>query len=338
MLFGSMAVNGSGWLISREVIFVVAATVASSVAMACAAMASPRPIASTPSLVLAFRLIAEAEIPNDFASASRMAGKCGPSFGFLGDDDGINVRNAKLAFGEQFASALQKSQARHILPLRIGVRKMGADVAQPGGAEQSVADGMRQRVAVGMAHGPLVKRDLNAAKDQFAAFGEAVQVISDSRGSSPRALLAEIEFREFHVTGTRNLQIAFGSDHDVDIVAHALDQARFVRCGDTVLARLGKRFEQQGSAENLRSLREHHALARYRGGNQRDIGGQAGALHFLYRVHCRNAQNGRVACGRFGNHALDLVPGNQGPHRIVHQYQVGIAWDLRQRIGDGILA
>ena len=38
--------------------------------------------ASTPSLVLAFRLIAEAEMPSDLASASRMAGKCGPSFGF----------------------------------------------------------------------------------------------------------------------------------------------------------------------------------------------------------------------------------------------------------------
>src|SRR6266853_1431916 len=54
----------------------------SSVTIACAAIASPWPIASTPSLVLAFKLIAETEIPNDFANASRMAGKCGPSFGF----------------------------------------------------------------------------------------------------------------------------------------------------------------------------------------------------------------------------------------------------------------
>src|SRR5882672_8495541 len=54
----------------------------SSVTIACAAIASPWPIASTPSLVLAFKLIAEVEIPRDFANASRMAGKCGPSFGF----------------------------------------------------------------------------------------------------------------------------------------------------------------------------------------------------------------------------------------------------------------
>src|ERR1700674_1304860 len=55
---------------------------ASSMTIACAAIASPWPIASTPSFVLAFKLIAEAEIANDFAKASRMAGKCGPSFGF----------------------------------------------------------------------------------------------------------------------------------------------------------------------------------------------------------------------------------------------------------------
>ena len=51
------------------------------VATACAAMASPRPTASTPSFVLALRLISAAVMPRDFASAARIAGKCGPSLG-----------------------------------------------------------------------------------------------------------------------------------------------------------------------------------------------------------------------------------------------------------------
>src|SRR5579863_1654878 len=54
----------------------------SSVAMACAAIASPRPIASTASLVFAFKLIIAGVMASDLASASRMAGKCGPSLGF----------------------------------------------------------------------------------------------------------------------------------------------------------------------------------------------------------------------------------------------------------------
>src|SRR6267143_4455817 len=50
-----------------------------SVATTCAAMASPRPIASTPSLVFAFRCIFSVGTPSAFASASRIFGKCGPN-------------------------------------------------------------------------------------------------------------------------------------------------------------------------------------------------------------------------------------------------------------------
>lgn len=54
----------------------------SRVAMACVAIASPRPMASTPSFVLALRLICSMRMPSAFASTARMAGKCGTSFGF----------------------------------------------------------------------------------------------------------------------------------------------------------------------------------------------------------------------------------------------------------------
>ncbi len=65
--------------------------------------------------------------------------------------------------------------------LRIRVGKMRADVAQPRGAQQGVAKGVRQRVAIGMADGPFVKWEFDAAEDQLAAFGEAMQVVSDPR-------------------------------------------------------------------------------------------------------------------------------------------------------------
>src|SRR5665213_1029219 len=67
---------------SRQTIHISGARQQSRVAMACAAIASPRPIASTDSLVLAFKLIMEEAMPSDLARVSRMAGKCGPSFGF----------------------------------------------------------------------------------------------------------------------------------------------------------------------------------------------------------------------------------------------------------------
>ncbi len=58
---------------------------------------------------------------------------------------------------------------------------MRADVAEPRGAQQRVAERMRQRVAIGMAHGPLVEWNFDAAEDQLAAFGEAVQIVADAR-------------------------------------------------------------------------------------------------------------------------------------------------------------
>src|SRR5262249_38572958 len=47
-----------------------------------AAMASPRPTASTPSLVLALRWIFSGVTPRARPRASRILGKCGPSLGF----------------------------------------------------------------------------------------------------------------------------------------------------------------------------------------------------------------------------------------------------------------
>ena len=102
-------------------------------------------------------------------------------FRFLGNDHRIDVRNAKMAFNEQLAHALQKSQACGILPLRVGVWKMRANVAQPRGTQERIANGMRQCIAVGMPYWALVEWELDSAEDEFAAFSEAMQVVSDSR-------------------------------------------------------------------------------------------------------------------------------------------------------------
>ena len=80
----------------------------------------------------------------------------------------------------------------------------------------------------------------------------------------------------------------------------------------------GERVLQELRFEDLRSLRQHHALARNRRGDQRNIFRQAGALHFLHRVHGRNGQNRGFAPARFLDHARDLFNGNERPYRVVH--------------------
>src|SRR5260370_21669782 len=102
---------------------------------------------------------------------------------FFGDEDRSHVRYAELAFSQQMADALQKSQARHILPFRIGIREMRADVAQASRAEQRVANRVCQRIAVGVSHGSFVERNFDAAEYKFAAFRKAVKIMSDPRAS-----------------------------------------------------------------------------------------------------------------------------------------------------------
>ena len=57
---------------------------------------------------------------------------------------------------------------------------MIADVAHIGRAKQSVADGVDERVAVGMAERALGVRNLNAANNHFSALGELMDIESES--------------------------------------------------------------------------------------------------------------------------------------------------------------
>jgi hypothetical protein len=60
---------------------------------------------------------------------------------------------------------------------------MRANIAESRCSENRVANRMRQCVAVGMSYGSLGKWNFDAAEDQLATFGEAVQIVSDSYAS-----------------------------------------------------------------------------------------------------------------------------------------------------------
>ena len=152
----------------------------SSVAMAWAAMASPRPISPVPSFVLAFRLIWSGEMPSDFASAARMAGKCGPSFGRSQITTASRCLMRRLRSSSSFRVCSRKSRLEDALPFRIGIREMRADVAEARRAEQRVAKRVAQHIAIGMAHRAFVERNFDSADHQLAAFGQAVQIVADS--------------------------------------------------------------------------------------------------------------------------------------------------------------
>ena len=57
---------------------------------------------------------------------------------------------------------------------------MPADVAERGRAQQRIADGMKQSIAVRMAQRTQVERDLHAAQNQRAARDQTVQIVADT--------------------------------------------------------------------------------------------------------------------------------------------------------------
>ncbi len=70
------------------------------------------------------------------------------------------------------------------MPSRRTVGEVLADVTQGSRAEQRVANRVSQRVAIRVAHGTFLEGDLDAAENQFASRGEAVQVIANANAIS----------------------------------------------------------------------------------------------------------------------------------------------------------
>src|SRR5260370_38459376 len=99
----------------------------------------------------------------------------------LTDDNRVEMRDAKPPLVKQFARVLEEKQARSAFPLRIRVRKMRADVAEPGSSQQRVAQGVAQDVAIGMSDRAFVERHMDPAEDQVSPLCQPVQVEADSR-------------------------------------------------------------------------------------------------------------------------------------------------------------
>src|SRR5579859_1421833 len=107
-----------------------------------------------------------------------------PELRLFGDDHGIYVLDGKLFIREQLFGVLQKEEAVRAFPLRVGVGKMRADVAEPCRTQQRIAKRVSEHVTVGMTHRALIKRQLDSADDELSPFGQAVQIVPDAATSA----------------------------------------------------------------------------------------------------------------------------------------------------------
>ena len=112
----------------------------------------------------------------------------------LRDHNGVKVHDAQVTFCKQAPHVLEEAKAVRIFPLRIGIRKMRANITEASRPQKRIADSVCQRVSIRVPDRALFERDLDAAKNKLAASGEPVQIITDT-GSAHRPTSAAIRSR-----------------------------------------------------------------------------------------------------------------------------------------------
>ena len=151
-------------------------------ATACAAMASPRPTASTPSFVFPLtltRLDVDAERAGE-RSLDRV--DAAPIFGRsrMTTTSTFTTRKPR---SRTSATRAQQVDARRALPARIGVRKV-RPMSPARGAEDRVGDRVADHVGIGMPERARARTAPSRRRGRAAALDEAVQVVAHADAAS----------------------------------------------------------------------------------------------------------------------------------------------------------
>ena len=104
----------------------------------------------------------------------------------LEDDGHVDVADLEPAVVHQRDDATQQIEAVRVLPPRIGVGKMAADVAEAGGAENRVGQRVADDVGVGVAERAALGRDGHTAQHQRPAGDEAMKIVAGTGAAGAR--------------------------------------------------------------------------------------------------------------------------------------------------------
>ncbi len=171
------------------------------VAVAMAAIPSPRPMKPSFSLVVALTATRSMVTPATAAMRARMASRCGPIARRLADDGDVEMGDAAAALAHALRREGEEAVGARALPLRIAGRKMRADVAVGERAEDGVDQRMERRVGIGIAGEAALMGDAHPAEPDMIAVAERMHVVAGGgadiaeRGELRRRDAREILFR-----------------------------------------------------------------------------------------------------------------------------------------------
>ncbi len=98
----------------------------------------------------------------------------------LQDHRRVHIEQGEPVLDKKITDVSQQEEARDSLETGVGIGEMFADVAQGGGPQQRVGDGMHQDVRIRMPVQPLRMGDINATQDQFPSFPEPMDVVPEA--------------------------------------------------------------------------------------------------------------------------------------------------------------
>ena len=108
------------------------------------------------------------------------SGYVGVELWALGADGGVDVAYLPPRVAQEADGAAEEQLAVDACELLGGVGEVVADVAQRGGAEQGVADGVDEDVGVAMAKQAVSVGDEDASEPQLAPFNELVDIVAEA--------------------------------------------------------------------------------------------------------------------------------------------------------------
>ncbi len=217
-----------------------------------------------------------------------------------------------------------------ILPSRIGVRIVLADVARARGAEDRVGHRVTHDIGVRMAEGAPLGWNGDAAENQRPAFDELVQVVSDADPRRRRR-------RRLRRRGARRLEIGCRRDFhvrritrdDVHRITGVLRKRGLVGRLDAA-APDGHGFLEHLAPKGLRRLRHVDRVPRQRLDDHRRRVRVLDALHGVVDRH-RHDRGAMIA--RAVDRARDHVRPHERPGCVVNQHDLRVACNRIERVG-----
>jgi hypothetical protein len=222
----------------------------------------------------------------------------------LEDHDDIDLSDGEARAAHQCRRMLKKLDARCAPPLRIGIRKMYADISKARRAKDGIGNGVTNNVRVGMPLGSFLERHRHAGKDQRRSFHQPVEVITDAdAGCRCSGWSRAAPLRGVEVFARRDLHVARVAVNDANSMTGAFGEGGLVGRLDSRSSEFNG-STQHSTSERLRSLREVDSVSRQGGVDDRRRIGANDALDGVVRRQCRD---GAAECSGSVDAAADQV-------------------------------